>query len=246
VNRLDHSWQPTADQRAAYVHFRRFLFGPLAILSRQGFLLPPVESVDLIQSFFEDAWRDVTTSYDPRHSQFDEYVCKSFVHFARPRIVCMLRWRMVLTTNLFSIGTFDDKFVSFDRSLNQEFRSSLLSLSLIERELLVHHLVFSSRREKRFAERHHLSLYHLREKLVETLGFLAKIIGQIDIFPNNERRVVLAMWKESRTKEETADVLALPTSDVEMAHKHILIFVRQNLHQDHDVFADWLQEDNPR
>jgi hypothetical protein len=59
--------------------------------TRQGFLTPPADGLDLIHDFFADEWINLRRIYDPAKGSYRAYAYRAFVQFVRPRIVRMQR-----------------------------------------------------------------------------------------------------------------------------------------------------------
>src|SRR5882724_6541181 len=77
----------------AYGHLTPIFFGALGRLARQGFVVSPADSMDLIHDFFVDAWPALNDHFDPNKGSFDGYAYGAFVRFARPRIIRLQRWQ---------------------------------------------------------------------------------------------------------------------------------------------------------
>jgi DNA-directed RNA polymerase specialized sigma24 family protein len=165
---------------AAYLQFRRLLFGALGKLARQGFVVSPVDGVDLVQDFFAEAWSGISSRYGPHKGKLDTYVYQAFVRFARPRIVRLHRWQSYLVDTVEFVRAVE-KQSSAEEPSESEFdisaaREALLQLPSFERDVLYSCLLADTQSERKLAGQFSVSRYRLRETLIEALGRVAVLL----------------------------------------------------------------------
>lgn len=203
-----------------YRQFRPLLFAALRKLANQGYIAPFDEGLDLIHEFFLDAWPGLMTRYDPKKAQLHTYVFSAFVHFARPRIIRLARWR---TATPFELDTLEDleradTGHAFDiRRLSR----ALERLSAEDCELLEARLG-AGESERALAERLSTTRYRIRERSAEALAKVVSILGESSLLEPRDFRLVQALWGEGRPEEDVANSLRITVSQVRVRRQKIL------------------------
>jgi RNA polymerase sigma factor (sigma-70 family) len=233
AERQAHTATRIPETDAAYLKFRRLLFGALANLARQGFKVSPVEGLDLIQDFFADAWSGISSRYDPSRGKFETYVYKAFIHFARPRIMRLHRWQSYLVNTIELVRTAEERSPVTESEESwydiNIVRDALLQLPSFEREVLYSYLLTDIRSERKLAERFSVSRYRLRETLVTALGRVMVLLGEPGRIPEDDWKVALVLWQEGRTVPEAAGYLGRTVQEVREARSRIAKLLAEGL-----------------
>lgn len=207
----------------AYQNLRPLLFDALSRFARQGLAVLPSDAMDLIHDFFVEAWEKVTAGYDPKKGRLEPYVYGAFVHFARPRIVRLLRMQRdlvdpaVLPTvakDLRTNAETDPEFLH-DREV---VRDALGQLSGKEREILLGYFD-SDASERALARQFKLSRYKLREELLTSMGKVVVWMDRHKEFSQSDWKIAVSLWQEQRSVAETAGCLGITEAQVRHGHE---------------------------
>jgi RNA polymerase sigma factor (sigma-70 family) len=215
----------------AYVHLRPLFFGALGRLARQGFVVSPADSMDLIHDFFVDAWPTLNQHFDPDKGGFEGYAYAAFVRFARPRIIRLQRWQHSLvgadqldaypTASLSILASPDDK----------KIRRAISQIPPKEQEILRRYVYSDSASERSLAREFLMTRYHLREVLVDALGRVAISLDRPAGIAPADWDVACSLWRDCRTIQETAAYLALTPEQVRRANTRNILFLKNVLKQ---------------
>lgn len=207
-----------------YERLRPHLLDALAKLARQGFTVTPWDGIDLIHDFFLEAWNGVNSRFDPSKGTFNAYVYGAFVHFARPRIVKLQRLQSSLVEPEQLDLMYgrkeeedDDQYLPPEDS-KEIVREAISRLPPREREILSRYLYSKPRAERMLARRFSMSRYGLRQVLIDTLGRIIVRLEKPGSMPERDWKVAVALWRETRTIDETAVYLGLTTHQVREAN----------------------------
>lgn len=224
----------TPDSETAYVSLRRPLFGALARLSRQGFIIRPADASDLVHDFFVEVWPAVARGYDPNRGKLEAYACRAFTNFARPRIVRLREWqsRLVETAELARLAAAQDQLSESARDIAAA-ADALAKLPPLHREILQAYLVSDLHSERALADVFGLSRYRFRETLVEALGRCAVLLGEPGRISQDDWKVARALWKDGRTAAEAALFLGRTVEQVRQARQRIRKLLFDGLRQCH-------------
>jgi RNA polymerase sigma factor (sigma-70 family) len=229
----NHIAEGIPQTEAAYLKFRRLLFGALGKLARQGFVVSPAEGVDLIQDFFAEAWGGISSRYDPSKGKLETYVYEAFVRFARPRIVRLHRWQSYLVDTVVFLRAVEGQSAATEARESEHdiraAREALLQLPSFEREVLYSCLLADAHSERKLAEQFSISRYRLRETLVEALGRVAVHLGEPGRIPQRDWQVARALWQEERTIPEAAAHLGQTVPQVRAARSRIATLLVEGL-----------------
>jgi RNA polymerase sigma factor (sigma-70 family) len=198
----------------AYVNLRPLLFGALGKLARQGFVVSPSDSMDLIHDFFIEAWEGITSRYDPEKGSFESYVYGAFVFFARPRIIKLLRMRGYPLDPLEPDESETSCYSSDDL---EKVRRAIFQLPEHEREVLGRYLYSNERSERGLAKEFSVSRYQLREILTGALGRIVVLLNRPERMPERDWQVALALWRDKRSVPGAAAYLGLTETQVRRA-----------------------------
>lgn len=203
------------DLGVAYRQYTPLLLRALGALARSGFVVPPSEALDLIHDFFVDGWPSVRTHYNQKKGPLPNYVYVSFVHYARPRIVKLNRFRSALVDPE-TLEKFEAPLEDSHGKLElQQWTEAIHRLPERERQFLQEYLHGSRGSERKLATSTGLSRYAVREQLVRVIAKVIAGFGQPA--GGADWRVAEAIWLEDRTIDETAALLGLTTEAVRRA-----------------------------
>ncbi len=218
---------PSLEQ--AYARLQPLFFAALGNLARQGFVVSPADSMDLIHDFFAEAWPTVENHFDPDKGSFESYLYAAFVQFARPRIVRLRRWQNSLI-EAEKLDAFpappDEEMETGDR---ERIREGLAKLPEGEQEILRRYVYSDYASERALAKELGVSRYRLREILVDALGRLAVSFDRPAGIAPEDWKVARALWHDRRTVQEAADVLQLTLHQVRSAYKRNFLFLAEAL-----------------
>lgn len=226
------------DRWAVHARFERGLFGALARLARQGFVVPPQEGVDLIHDFFLEEWDGVLKRYDPTRGSLASYVYGAFIHFARRRILRLQRWAKCLAnaTQLAEVAAPEEApgSAAFEppsslASLIPAFRRALAQLPPLEGQVLQNYLKSSREPERKLAQRFGLTRYRFREVLTDALGRLVAWLGEPGRLSSPDWLLAVALWREGRTVRQAAAHLRLSVPEVRKGRQRISRLLREGL-----------------
>jgi tetratricopeptide (TPR) repeat protein len=226
-DRPTNSYAPSPDWEKAYHRYRPLLFAALSKLARSGFAVPPDEGLDLIHDFFIEGWSPVQTNYDSSKSKYVTYLYKSFINFARPRIVRSVRWRegLLPPEQLWERVEASVAFSSLDDPERlpdlAAVRDALQRLPRSERELLLHYLRGNETSERKLADRFSLTRYALRLRLSDALAKVAVSIGERGSMTDPEWSFALALWRDKRTIREAARMLNRSVGEIQEMRAHL-------------------------
>jgi RNA polymerase sigma factor (sigma-70 family) len=202
-----------------YRQYRPVLFAALKKLADQGFAAPFDEGLDLIHEFFVDAWPGLMARFDPEKAQLRTYVFGAFVHFARPRIMRLARWRKASSLELESLE--DLELVDTDREFDvQRLGHALARLSADDRTLLEARLGGES--ERTLATRLSTTRYQIRERSAEAMAKVVSLLGDSSLLEPSDFELLQALWREGRSEDDVAGALGLTASQVRVRRQKIL------------------------
>jgi DNA-directed RNA polymerase specialized sigma24 family protein len=222
----------------AYVAYRGLLFRALASLARRGYPAPADEGLDLVHSFFLEAWEGIRARYRPDAGELVPYVYAAFIRFARPRIVRLNRLRNALVdTDVLSSLPAGSPDPEHEFLAETQWQASLEALKnvwprLSNDESFLLRTYFGADRpsERELARMFGSSRYETRARLVEALGKVAVDLWEPGTVPEGDRRVALALWKERLAIPEAAASLGLTTHQVKAAHRRNVDRLAKGLH----------------
>lgn len=214
----------TDDWRESYTRHRPLLFGALGKLARTGFVIPPDESLDLVQSFFAEAWPGLHERYDPSKARFETYLYGAFLRFARPRIKELQVWR----SRLVDAVELHETLTGVSRSepdLNARLDAELVTqaidrLPTLEREVLLA-FVEAGESERAIATGLRVSRHRVREVLVDALGRVAVSVTQASDVAPADWRVALALWRDLLPPRAAAARLSLSLPQLRKARSRL-------------------------
>lgn len=224
------------DMETAYSELRPLFFAALGKLARQGFVVPPTDSLDLIHDFFADEWRGLKKNFDPSRGSYKAYAYGAFVQFVRPRIIRMQRIQNFRVTpeevdRIGEIGAVEpDWETSHDRELVIRAISELPDLE----SRILHDYLHSDRpSERMLARQFSISRYRLRDMLIDALGRLVVSLDKPDRMPERDWLVARALWKEELSTEEAARHLGITEPQVRLANARNIRFLAKTLSMYH-------------
>jgi hypothetical protein len=217
----------------AYLRFTPMFFRALAKLARQGFVVSPNDSLDLIHDFFATEWDRLNVNYDPAKGSFDAYAWVAFVRFARPRIVRLRRFQSCLIPaegldRIVDPATESQVDPTFYLAV-EEIRHAISQLSMPERSILRGYIESSAPSERLLAKTFNLSRYGLREALVNALGHVLVLLDNPGHVPERDWTVALALWRDRRTVEEAASFLQMTNHQVKQANRRNVRLLEETL-----------------
>jgi hypothetical protein len=213
----------------AYAHLMPLFFGALGRLARQGFVVSPADSMDLIHDFFVDAWPALNDHFDPQKGVFESYASAAFVRFARPRIIRLQRWKhsLVGTDHLDEHGSGS---WSGPASLDDDkVRGVISNIPIQEREILTRYLYRDCASERSLAQEFLLTRYRLSEILIDALGHVTVSLDRPAAIPQLDWKVACSLWRDRRTVQETSSLLALTPEQIRRANARNVLFLKQVL-----------------
>ena len=214
-----------------YQGLQPVLFRALAHLTLQGFVAQPADAQDLIQDFFLEQWDNVRAGYDPGRGPLANYVFGAFERFARPRIIQSQSWRCRLQ-DLEALGVAlkeappvtaeEHRREAEARQARQAaVQRALGALPDGDRALLLEYLKSGPRSERMLARNHGLTRYRVRERLVESLGWVALAARAPPHLPEEDWQVACALWRDGRTPRATAAHLGLTADQVQQSRQRL-------------------------
>jgi RNA polymerase sigma factor (sigma-70 family) len=213
---------PSLEQ--AYLRLRPMFFAALGSLARQGFIVAPGDSMDLIHDFFSEAWQGLLDRFNPNRGTFESYAYRAFVQFARPRIVRLARWQGSLI-GAEKLDAFPSKSSEASDSVDtRRVYHAVAKLPSMQQEVLLRYAYSEYPSERALARDLGMSRYRLREILVNALGHLAVSFDRPELIAPQDWAVALAMWREGRTVKETASLLGLTQQQVRSAYQRNFLF----------------------
>src|SRR6266436_1845601 len=223
----------TISLEQAYDRLRPLFFGALASLARQGFVVAPADSMDLIHDFFADAWQGLEDRFNPDKGSFEGYAYRAFVQFARPRIVRLRRWQNCLIETE-DLDTLPAQPSGERENIDQErVREALAKLPAGEQQILRRYVYSDYASERRLARQLGVSRYRLREILIDALGRLAVSFDRPSPIAPEDWEVARALWRDRRTVQEAAAVLQLTSQQVRSAYERNVTFLSEALKNCH-------------
>jgi hypothetical protein len=230
----------------AYHLYRPMLFGALSTLAKTGFAVPPDDGLDLIHDFFIEIWPAVQSNYDPAKAKLGTYLYRSFIHFARPRIVRSVRWRDSLLSPEHLSQRIDEREDELSPHTDNAWlspdlvvmRSALSELPRSEKELLLCYLDGREGSERKLASRFSLTRYALRLKLSDALAQIAVKVGERGALTNPEWRFALALWRDKRTIREAAHIFNRPVGEVQEMRMNLFRNLVNSVHSSSDQGSD--------
>jgi hypothetical protein len=230
---------PLPERWKAHARFERLLFRAIARLGRQGFLVPPSESVELIYDFFLEEWEKVVDGYNAQKGGPEGYIYRAFLYFARRRIVTLQRWTKCLANASWLEQVADDAAApaaeaeapaAADRDKWQEaFRRGVAELPPREADVLRSYLEPARLSERRLCDRFQVTRYRLRELLTDALGRLVTLLGERGRLSALDWPIALALWREGRTVRQTAAHLRREVSQVQQVRRRIARLLQEGL-----------------
>jgi RNA polymerase sigma factor (sigma-70 family) len=221
------------DMETAYREVRPMLFRALGKLARQGFVVSPADSLDLIHDFFADEWQKVMRNFDPAKGNYKAYAYGAFVQFVRPRIVRMQRLQnyQVRPEEIEAIGeeigaVQPEWETAPDRELVQH---AIAGLPELEREVLSGYVYADIPSERMLARRFSLSRYKLRETLVHALGRVLVSLDRPSLIPERDWEVALALWRDGRSIDEASKYLGMTKHQLRAANIRNFKFLERTL-----------------
>ena len=213
----------------AYAHLTPLFFGALGRLARQGFVVSPADSMDLIHDFFVDAWPTLSNHFDPEKGIFKSYACAAFVRFARPRIIRLQRWQhsLVATDQLDEYGS--ESGTTLASPDDDKIRRAISDIPLQEQEILRRYVYGDSASERLLAREFLLTRYRLSEILIDALGRVAVSLDRPAAIPPVDWEVASSLWRDRRTIQETSALLVLTPEQVRRANARNVLFLKQVL-----------------
>jgi len=208
------------DMETGYIRFRALFFDALARLARQGCVVQPADSLDLIHDFFAEAWEGLGERYDPACGSAAGYIYGAFVRFARQRIVRLQRWNSRLrdVADLADRATAQAVFSPLDSLVwNEELellQGVLSELPLERRTVLLDYFASGPRSQRQLARKYQMSRYQLHEILINGFGQLVMRLASRAGWPLPDREVALALWCDGWDLEETATRLGRSVEQV--------------------------------
>jgi DNA-directed RNA polymerase specialized sigma24 family protein len=211
-----------------YQRLRPVLYGALAHLTLQGFVVQPADAEDLMHDFYLHEWNNLRARYDPTRGALPNFVFVAFVRFARPRIAALHSWQSRLR-DLDALGVALNEAPSASAGEAVEtspleeaaVRQALQSLPDAERALLLRYLELGPRSERRLAREQGLTRHEVRERLVQALGRVAVAAREHPRLPADDWRVAWALWEEGRTPRAAAAQLGCTTQEVQQSRRRI-------------------------
>jgi len=209
------------DWRTSYLRHRQLLFGALAKLARTGLVVPPDESLDLIQSFFAEVWPGLEARFDPKRARFETYLYGAFLRFARPRIQALVTWRsrLVDAVELHAVA----QQGSADAAASQDVervRNAIAALPELERAVLLG-LVEDGETERALARRLGHSRHRIRSALVDALGRVALAVAERDDTSEIDWRVARTLWVEGLPPPAAAARLGISGAALQQARARL-------------------------
>jgi hypothetical protein len=227
--------ETTLDVATAYSHYRRRLFGALALLARQGFAVQLADGLDLIQEFFTEAWGGLEARYDPKRGPFDRYIFGAFVRFARPRILRLQRWQNGLVDAARLAELVGENPAEESQEVTEAtpglVRQILLTLAPRHRRVLYAYLDVGARGERKLAQEFALTRYRVREILIEALGQFAVRLGERGAIKESDWEVALALWRDGRTVRQSAGFLRRKIDEIRESRSRIVALLAGGLRQ---------------
>jgi hypothetical protein len=213
----------------AYGHLTPIFFGVLGRLARQGFVVSPADSMDLIHDFFVDAWPALNDNFDPNKGSFDGYAYGAFVRFARPRIIRLQRWQYSLV-GVDRLDTYTSASSGIVSSPDDDkVRRAISRIPKVEQEILRRYVYTDSASERSLARDFMLTRYRLKETLVDALGRVVVSLDRPAAIAPLDWDVARALWRDCRTIQETAKYLSLTVEQVRRANTRNVLFLREVL-----------------
>ena len=210
------------DWRTSYLRHRRLLLGALGKLARTGLVVPPDESLDLIQSFFAEAWPGLESRFDPKRARFETYLYGAFLRFARPRIQTLVTWRsrLVDAVELHAIARHEGAGATSSEHDVARVRRALEALPALEREVLLG-LVENGETERALARRLGRSRHRIRAALVDALGRVALAVAERAETSEPDWRVAHALWVEGLPPASAAARLGISSAALQQARERL-------------------------
>lgn len=207
----------------AYTKLRPLFLIALAKLARQGFVVDPTESLDLVHDFFVEEWAKVRRNYQEAKGTFEGYVFGAFVHFARPRIVRRQKLQSLRVDPeiLNAMPAKDlDPYEEWEPEHEPAMvRAAMRKLPPLQRDALFRYVARPVPSERAIATKLGLSRYGLRENLIEALGHVTVLLDKPQGIPDRDWQIALAVWRDERTIDQTAKYVGVTPTQVRRAQE---------------------------
>jgi RNA polymerase sigma factor (sigma-70 family) len=216
----------------AYRELRPVFFKALGKLARQGFVVSPADTMDLIHDFFAEGWPEVEEHYAPDRGDYKRYAYRVFVNFVRPRIVSIQRLQNYhireeeVERSLEELS--DKEQARATRQDEASVRWAMADLPEMERTLLSEY-INAGVSERQLAQAYSLSKYKVRGLLVDALGRVVVTIDRPQRMPEKDWKVALALWKDGRSVEEAARYLGMTKHQLRAANARNLKLLEDSL-----------------
>jgi RNA polymerase sigma factor (sigma-70 family) len=211
--------EPFPDMETGYNQYAGLYCDALSRLARQGFVVPPADTWDLIHDFIADAWEGLAERYDPACGPVAGYVYGAFVRFARQWVLRVQRWRPRLQDMACLADTASEAALSPLDAIVRDEEAELLREALAElpeesRTLLLDFFGSGPRSRRKLADKYHMSRYRAHELLINAFGQLVTRLAARGVWPSADREVAVALWCEGWGPEEAAARLGRPAQQV--------------------------------
>lgn len=217
---------------SAYQELRPVFFKALGKLARQGLVVYPEDTPDLIHDFFAEVWPEVKKNYVPDKGDYRRYAYRVFVNFVRPRIVNIQRLQNYHLRQEGVEGLLEgpsDSEYGWATELDQALvRWAIADLPELERDLLSKY-IHAGVSERQLARAYSLSKYKVRGLLVDALGRVLVAIDRPEGMPERDWKVALALWKDGRSVEEAAKYLGMTKHQLRAANARNLRLLEGSL-----------------
>jgi RNA polymerase sigma factor (sigma-70 family) len=205
------------DSGDVFESFRPLMLKALGHLARQGFVIPPQDAQDLLQSFFLSEWEPLQRTRD-HDRPLAPYLFRAFANFARNWALRESRYRRVLENASRALGNLrPSEHSAWDVF---DVNEALSRLSQPDRQVLQIYMKDQSQRSAAVALG--VSRHEARQRIVEALGRFVVSLGHLPNTTEAGWDVARLMWGDQRSIEDCAIILQLDVAEVRRLHEHNL------------------------
>lgn len=188
------------------------LFAAFAKLSRQGYGVAPGDAMELMHEFYAHEWSGIEDNFDPDRGDFRGYLYRSFLYFARPRIISDYKRQQQLTPlQGFERISDEPKETTPIATHDQEVvRDAFGKLPEGDRDILALRIV-DGLSERHVAKQLGMSRYKLRQASAHALARLSVEVGESNLSDETQWKFAKYFWGDERSLEDASDACGLTT-----------------------------------
>ncbi|WP_337177084.1 hypothetical protein [Paludisphaera sp.] len=214
-----------------YEQLRPSLLRVLARLSRQGFVVPVSDGLDLVHDFFLSEWPAILRTFDARLGTLERYAATAFERFARTHVARQWRRReRLLDARVLADRVADSREDGPTPAAElRRLHEALAGLDAEDRSLLDDYFGTPGKSERGLARDRGMTRHRLRDELLQALARVAVAFGDRGLIPPEDWRVAREIWGMGWTTREVAGRLGASVQDVVQARNRVLNLLARGL-----------------